>query len=49
MHFGLDSLGDLPSIEAFDQFLEALETGQADMFEAASEGGESREDGDEHE
>ena len=49
MHFGLDSLGDLPSIEAFDQFLEALETGQPGMFDAEETEGEARGEGGEHE
>lgn len=37
-HFGLNGLGDLPSIEEFDQFLEVLEQGslgQAGVAEAA--------------
>lgn len=38
VHFGLDRLTDLPSIEDFDQFLGALETVEAPLFEA--EGGE---------
>lgn len=48
MHFGLDSLGDLPSIEAFDQFLEALEAGQPGMFESEGAEGEADQGGDEH-
>ncbi len=49
MHFGLDSLGDLPSIEAFEQFLEALETDRPGMFDAEETEGEARGDGGEHE
>jgi segregation and condensation protein B len=50
MHFGLDSLGDLPSIEAFDQFLEALESGQPGMFDGEEEAeDEAERDGGEHE
>jgi segregation and condensation protein B len=36
IHFGLDSLGDLPSIEEFDSFLGALEETQANLFEEKS-------------
>ena len=35
VHFGLDSLGDLPSIEAFDEFVGALESGQPSFFDSA--------------
>jgi segregation and condensation protein B len=51
VHFGLDSLGDLPSIEAFDQFLEALEAGQPGIFDAVAKEKEedAREDGGVHE
>lgn len=50
VHFGLDSLGDLPSIEAFDQFVGALESGEPTIFEAAPEGEEKGEgSGGEHE
>jgi len=32
VHFGLDSLEDLPSIEDFDEFVGALEAGQGNLF-----------------
>jgi segregation and condensation protein B len=35
LHFGLDRLDDLPSIEEFDQFMEVLDSQQAGAFEAA--------------
>jgi len=35
VHFGLNSLGDLPSIDDFDEFVGLLEAGQAGMFERA--------------
>ncbi|HEX6852360.1 MAG TPA: SMC-Scp complex subunit ScpB [Candidatus Polarisedimenticolaceae bacterium] len=34
VHFGLNRLEDLPSIEDFDQFLGALETGESSLFPA---------------
>ncbi len=42
VHFGLDSLKDLPSIEEFDAFVDVLEAGQGQLFEqeGAGEGGE---------
>jgi segregation and condensation protein B len=49
MHFGLDTLGDLPSIEAFDQFLDALGTAQTEMFEGDVSEEEPEQDGGEHE
>lgn len=33
VHFGLDSLGDLPSIDDFDSFLGALDRGQEGLFD----------------
>lgn len=54
VHFGLNRLEDLPSIEDFDQFLGAIEGGQAAMFAPAplddSDVGEdeaARDDGEE--
>jgi segregation and condensation protein B len=50
VHFGLDSLGDLPSIEAFDEFVGALESGQPSFFDGATGGDETEDDaGGEHE
>jgi segregation and condensation protein B len=37
VHFGLNRLEDLPSIEEFDQFLGSLEGGQAALFSGATE------------
>ena len=36
VHFGLNRLEDLPSIEEFDQFLGALDGGQAALFSGAT-------------
>jgi segregation and condensation protein B len=46
IHFGLDNLKALPSIEDFDQLLLALGTGQAELIEAETteEGGKLPED-----
>jgi segregation and condensation protein B len=38
VHFGLDNLDDLPSIDDFDAFLDALDAGQGDLFAPADEG-----------
>ena len=40
VHFGLDRLEDLPSIDDFDQFLGALEAGEAPLFAPVAEGAE---------
>jgi segregation and condensation protein B len=40
VHFGLDSLGDLPSIEAFDEFVGALEGAQPGFFDIPAEDAE---------
>lgn len=37
VHFGLNRLEDLPSIDDFDQFLGALETGESPLFPAVVE------------
>ncbi len=37
VHFGLNSLGDLPSIEDFDEFVDVLEAGQAKLFAESDE------------
>ena len=39
-HFGLNRLEDLPSIEDFDQFLGALDSGEAPLFAPSAEPGE---------
>lgn len=39
VHFGLDRLEDLPSIEEFDEFLGALEAGEAPLFAAGTADG----------
>jgi segregation and condensation protein B len=40
VHFGLNRLEDLPSIDDFDQFLGALETGEAPLFAPVAEADE---------
>jgi segregation and condensation protein B len=42
VHFGLDSLGELPSIEEFDELIGGLETDAATLLRAAAEGPEAR-------
>lgn len=44
VHFGLNRLEDLPSIEEFDQFLGALDGGQAALFGGATP--QSQDDGE---
>ncbi len=47
VHFGLNSLEDLPSIEEFDAFLSTLDGGQQLLFEdGGGDGGEVLPDGD---
>ena len=46
VHFGLNRLEDLPSIEEFDQFLGALDAGQALPFPEATP--QSEDDGEPH-
>jgi segregation and condensation protein B len=51
VHFGLNSLEDLPAIEEFEEFVESLATGRPDLFSEAEETDEdvAAEDGDEPE
>lgn len=37
VHFGLDSLKDLPSIEEFEEFIHVLDAGQAELFEGVAD------------
>jgi len=38
VHFGLDGLSDLPSVEDFDEFLGALDSDQGSLFRAEADG-----------
>lgn len=41
VHFGLNSLSDLPSVDDFDEFLGALESDQGKLFQAGEEAPEA--------